>query len=339
MSDTVLVTGVSGFLGGHVALALLSKGFAVRGSLRDMTRADAVRSSLRDAGADTSRLEFCPLDLLREDGWSDATRGCRFVQHTASPFVLTMPKDENDLIEPAVAGTRRAVQAGLDAGAERIVVTSSVAAIDGGHTRYHRTLTASDWTEVDGPRVTAYTKSKTLAERKAWAIARRFGATERLAVINPGTMLGPLLGDDPGTSAVVIQRMLKGEMPMLPDLILPYVDVRDVSEAHVTAMTAERAAGKRTIVTNAAIPLIEIAGILRDRMGAAAAKVPTRRMPSWMARAFALFDRSLRDGMTYLDVRRSYDVGAGSALLGRALLSTEDAVQATADSLIARRLV
>lgn len=339
MSDRVLVTGVSGFLGGHVAQALLDQGFTVRGSLRDLARADGVRADLAKLGGDVSRLEFCTLDLLRDDGWTAAVKDCRYVQHTASPFVLTMPKDENDLIRPAVGGTRRAVQAALDAGVERIVLTSSVAAIDGGHHRYDRELGPSDWTDIDGPRVTAYTKSKTLAEREAWSLAERAGARNRLSVINPGTMLGPLNSDDPGTSAFVILRMLKGAMPMLPDLILPYVDVRDVAAAHVAAMTSTPAAGTRIIVTNPAIPLVAIAETLRSKLGSSAAKVPTRRMPTWLANIFALFDDSLRDGKTYLGIQRRYDASGARALLGRDLRSTAEAVEATARSLIGRRLV
>lgn len=339
MGDTVLVTGISGFLGGHAALDLLLKGFTVRGSLRSMARADEIRAGLAQAGADVSRLEFCALDLLRDDGWSAAVEGCRYVQHTASPFVLTMPKDENDLIRPAVEGTRRAVRSALEGGVEHLVITSSVAAIDGGHKHYDRELGPTDWTDIDGPRVTAYTKSKTLAEREAWTLVEQVGARTRLSMINPGTMLGPLHSDDPGTSAVVIQRMLQGAMPMLPNLILPYVDVRDVAEAHVAAMTAPMASGTRTIVTNPALPLFEIAEILRQRLGASAGKVPTRRMPTWLANIFALFDASLRDGKTYLGIPRRYDASGARALLGRSLRPTAGAVEATARSLIERGLV
>jgi nucleoside-diphosphate-sugar epimerase len=334
----VLVTGISGFLGGHVALALLKQGFAVRGSLRDPGRADQVRAGLREAGADVAMLDFCTLDLLDDRGWAEAAAGCSFLQHVASPFVLTMPKDEDALVRPAVEGTCRAIRAGLSAGHERIVLTSSLAALDGGHRDYDRDLTTRDWTDVDGLRVNAYAKAKTLAEKAAWALMEAEGTREKLSVVNPGTMLGPLLGDDPGTSVAVIQRLLKGEMPMIPNLILPYVDVRDVADAQVAAMIAPDAGGRRHIITNASQPLAEIARLLKESFPERAGKVPKRRLPAWMAGVVALFDKSLRDSNAWLGVVRHYDGSSGINLLGRPLRTTRDAVLASASSLLERKL-
>src|ERR1700733_5772514 len=173
MSDQVLLTGISGFLGGHVALALLEAGYTVRGSLRNPAKADLVRATLGKAGADLSRLNFVTLDLGEDQGWNEAARGCRYLLHTASPFVVRMPKDKMELIRPAVEGTEWALKAGLQAGAERIVVTSSMAAIAYGQRGPHlEPYTAADWTDPAGPDVTAYTESKTLAERRAWAIMK-----------------------------------------------------------------------------------------------------------------------------------------------------------------------
>lgn len=334
----ILVTGISGFLGGHVALALLKKGYAVRGSLRDPNRAEQVRASLREAGADVAQLDFCTLDLLDDRGWAEAADGCACLQHIASPFVLTMPKDENALIRPAIEGTRRAIRAALSAGHERIVLTSSVAALDGGHRNYDRLLTTHDWTRVDGPRVNAYSKAKTLAEQAAWALVEAEGARERLSVINPGTMLGPLLDNDPGTSVAVIQRLLRGEMPMIPNLVLPYVDVRDVADAQVAAMIAPDAGGRRHIVTNPSLPLGEIAHMLRDGLPERAGKIPTRHLPSWMAAIVALFDKSLRDSGAWLGVTRRYDGSSGANLLRRPLRSTNDALLVSARALLDRGL-
>ena len=210
MKEKVLVTGVSGFLAGHVALELLNRGYSVRGSLRNLARADSVSAMLDKPGRDSGRLDFCQLDLLCDDGWADAVQGCRYVVHIASPFVLTMPKESDEILRPALDGTRRMILAALDAGVERIVLTSSVAAIDNGHRRYDHVLGPDDWTDPDGPHVTAYTRSKTLAEREAWAIAEQKGDRNVLAVINPGTIIGPLLDDDPGTSGAIIQRLLRG---------------------------------------------------------------------------------------------------------------------------------
>ena len=211
MPDRVLLTGVSGFLGGHVAKALLAAGYQVRGSVRNLAKADKVRETLAKAGADVSRLEFVALDLLKDDGWDAAAEGCRFVAHTASPFVLQMPTDKMELIRPAIEGTERALNAGLKAGVERIVITSSMAAIAYGHDK-NRTapFTAADWTDLEGHGVSAYVESKTRAERRAWEIMKAAGREADLAVINPSGIFGPLLDEDPGTSAQIVIRFLEG---------------------------------------------------------------------------------------------------------------------------------
>lgn len=335
----VLVTGITGYLGGHVALALLKRGYAVRGTLRDPDRADEVRRTLKAAGADIRHLEFRTLDLMEDRGWTEAAEGCRFMQHIASPFLLRMPKDENDLIAPAVEGTLRAVRAGLAAGHERIILTSSATAIDGGHRSYDRPFTADDWTRIDGRHVNAYSKAKTLAEKAAWDLVETQGAQDRLAVINPGTMLGPMLDDDPGTSVGLVQSLMQGAMPMIPNLILPFVDVRDVADAQVAAMVAPDAGGKRHIVTNPCLPLGEVAQMLRGCAPDRATKVPSRRLPSWMAPLIAVFDKSLRDSRAWLDVTRRYDTSSGQELLHRPFRPTSEALAASVEALVKHGLV
>ena len=208
MTDRVLLTGISGFLGGHVALQLLNAGYIVRGSVRNLSRADKVKATLAKAGSDISRLEFVALDLEKDEGWDAAMEGVRFVQHTASPFVLQMPEDKNDLIRPAVEGTERALNAALAANVERIVLTSSMAAIAYGHEKSRTApFTANDWTNLEGRDVTPYTESKTRAERRAWEIMRAAGREKDLATINPSGIFGPLLDEDPGTSAALGEEM------------------------------------------------------------------------------------------------------------------------------------
>ncbi|WP_181008559.1 NAD-dependent epimerase/dehydratase family protein [Sphingomonas montanisoli] len=338
MADSVLVTGVTGFLGAHVAQALLRRGLKVIGSARTQAKGAAVRNALSAEGADISRLRIVPLDLMKDDGWEEAAGSSAYTIHTASPFQLEMPADPDALIRPAIQGTRRALDAALAAGHRRIVVTSSLCAIDGGRRDDSVRLGPHDWAELEGEDVNAYMRSKTLAEREAWTIADRAGARDRLVVINPGTMLGPLIDDDPGTSARTIQRMLRGKVPMAPDMVLPYVDVRDVAEAHVEAMLGPNAGGQRFIVSNPAEPLIAIADGLRADLPERAAKLPKRRMPDWLTRIVARFDRSLSSNRAYLGVRRHYDLSGGIALLQRALIPTRVAALATAQSLIQRRL-
>jgi nucleoside-diphosphate-sugar epimerase len=338
MTARVLLTGISGFLGGHIALHLLEAGYQVRGSVRVPDRGAKVKQMLEMAGADISRLELIELDLLSDRRWQDAAEGCTYLQHVASPFVLRMPKDKDDLIRPAVDGTRRAIQAALGAGHKRMVLTSSLAAIDCGHRDYRQTFTEADWTELDGPLVTAYAESKTRAEREAWALVEREGQRERLAVINPAAILGPLLDDDPGITGSLILRLLSGGIPMAPNIILEYVDVRDVAAAHVAAMIAPEARGHRHIISDASLSLMEIANILRAEFPGFAAKLPRREMAPWLVPLLSIFDQSLRDGRAQMGIRKHSNPASGVGLVGCNLIPARDAVIATARSIIKRGL-
>lgn len=338
-SARVLVTGISGFLGGHVALQLLAQGYTVRGSVRSLERAEKVRKTLAAHGADTSRLEFVALDLLADKGWAEAMSGVRYLQHVASPFVLEMPKDKNDLIRPAVEGTRRAVSAAFTAGVERVVVTSSIAAIAYGHDDYSRTFTTADWTNTDSPKVGAYAESKLRAEREAWAVAESFGARERLATINPGAILGPLLDEDVGTSGLLVQRLLNGSIPAAPKMSFSIVDVRDVAAAHLAAMTAPTAGGKRHILADREMSLFELASALRAALPQVAARAPRFELPNWVVRLIGLFDPQIGSNTAELGHVKRVDGNSGRLLLARPTIPGPDAAVATARSLIAQRLV
>lgn len=339
MTDPVLVTGVTGFIGSHIVAELLRRGYAVRGSVRSPARADEVRAAMSEAGADPARLEFCQLDLLSDEGWADAAAGCRFVLHVASPFVTTMPKDPDELIRPAVEGTTRAIDAALQAGAERVVVTSSLAAVQHAPVGKNHVLTAADWTALHGRGLSAYTISKVRAERAAWDLVDRRDARDRLAVINPGAVLGPLLSDDPGTSVTAIQQIMTGALPMIPDLRLPWVHVQDVADAHIEAMTSESAAANRTIVATDASSLIDAAAVLRARLPEASGKMPRRSMPTWLTWAASVFEPQLRDNRALIGTARRFDRRPAEALLGRPLHSIPDAIEETGRSLAQRGLL
>ena len=338
MADRVLLTGISGFLGGHVALQLLNSGYTVRGSVRNLSRADKVRDTLGKAGADISGLEFVALDLLDDRGWADAARDCRYVQHTASPFVLQVPKDKMELIRPAVEGTERALNAANAAGAERVVLTSSMAAIAYGHDKNRtRPFTAADWTDLGGRGVNPYQESKTLAERRAWEIMDAAGRHDALAVINPGGIFGPLLDEDPGTSATLVLRLLNGSVPAAPRIPMTGIDVRDVAAAHVAAMTAATAGGQRFPMGERTLFFGDVARILRQHYPDR--RVPRLVMPDWAVRLYGLFDQDVRDNLGELGLAKQLDSSAAIALLGRKLIPLPDAVLATAESLVAHKLV
>jgi dihydroflavonol-4-reductase len=337
MTDRVLLTGISGFLGGHVALQLLSSGYTVRGSVRNLQRADKVRETLKRHGADVSRLEFVALDLMRNAGWDEAMEGVRFLQHTASPFLIQIPKDKMELIRPAVEGTERALNAANKAGVERIVLTSSMAAIAYGHDKSRDTpFTAEDWTNLHGRAINFYQESKTLAERRAWEIMDAAGRHDALAVINPSAIFGPLLDDDPGTSAVIVQRLIDGSIPAAPRIPMTMIDVRDVAAAHVAAMTSPEAGGKRFPMGERTLFFLEAAKILKQRDPER--RIPQMGMPDWAVRLYALFDRDMRDNMGELGYIKRLDSSDAIALLGRPLRPAPDALLATAETLIAQRL-
>ena len=335
MTDSVLLTGISGYLGSHVALQLLKGGYKVRGSLRSPNRADEVRATMKRHGADTGNLEFVTLDLLSNDGWDDAMKGVRYVQHTASPFITRMPADKMELIAPAVEGTKRAMNSALKADVEHVVLTSSMAAIMYGHERTRTTpFTEDDWSNINSPDANAYTQSKTLAERAAWELIEDAGRKDDLRVINPSFIMGPLLNADPGTSGAIILRLLKGQMPAAPRLSFPCVDVRDVAALHIMAMTSTKAAGSRLATSADNLTLLEIAGALKDQLPAYAKKLPRFELPDWIVRIAARFDADARGSIAELGHRRTVDARRARALLGRDFIAPREAVAQIGQSLV-----
>lgn len=335
MTDRVLLTGISGFLGGHIAVELLKVGYRVRGSIRNASKADKVRDALAAAGADLSRLEFVTLDLESDNGWSQAMAGTRYVLHTASPFVLNQPRDKMELIRPALDGTDRAIRAALEAEVERIVLTSSTVAVAYGHSPARTELfTAKDWTDVSGKGVTPYFESKTRAERRAWELMDAAGRRQDLAVINPSGILGPLLDDDPGTSSMIVGLLLSDRMPMMPRALMPLIDVRDVAAAHVAAMTAPEAGGNRYLMVERLTTLAELAGVLKQALPERARSIPKRQIPNWLLRMIGIFNTDMRNLAEEARNPKRYESTPVASLLGRKLIPVPDSAVETANSLI-----
>jgi dihydroflavonol-4-reductase len=336
----ILVTGGSGFVGSHVILQLLAAGHEVRTTLRNLSREAEVRATLERAGADTGRLSFVAADLEKDAGWHEAVAGCEFVHHVASPFPPAQPKDEQDLIRPAREGTLRVLRAARDAGVKRVVVTSSFAAIGYGHGQQDAPYTEEDWTDPDGPAVQPYMKSKTLAERAAWDFVAREGNGMELAVVNPVGIFGPALNGDLSTSIFLVKTMLEGKMPGTPRLYLGAVDVRDVADLHFRAMTDPAAAGQRFLaVAGEAMSFHEMAMVLRERLGPAAAKVPRRQLPDWLIRLLAIFNPLAREAVPRLGIKASASNAKARRVLGWTPRSNEEAIVASGESLIALGLV
>jgi len=333
---TVLVTGGSGFVGAHCILQLLDAGYEVRTTVRSPGREAEVRSMLQTAGAEgLERLTFAAADLTSDEGWPGAVAGCDFVLHVASPFPAGVPEHEDELIIPARDGALRVLRAARDAGAKRVVMTSSFAAIGYGFKDTSRPFTEESWTDIGGENVSAYVKSKTIAERAAWDFIDRGGGQLELAVVNPVAILGPVLGPDLSTSIQLVQRLMDRGMPALPRLAFGLVDVRDVADLHLRAMTDPSAAGERFLaVAGEPMTIQEVAQVLRARLGEAAARVPTRVLPDFLVRLAALGDGSLKQLVPELGkVKRASNEKAKS-MLGWAPRSNEECIVGTAESLV-----
>lgn len=338
--ELVLVTGGSGFLGSHCIVKLLEKGYRVRTTVRRPEREAELRKLLANAGADASKLEFAIADLSADAGWREAAAGCAFVLHVASPFPEKQPANEDELIVPARDGTLRVLRAARDAGVRRVVLTSSFAAIGYQGTPKQEPFTEADWTDVTAD-ITPYVKSKTVAERAAWDFVRTDGAGLELTVINPVGIFGPLLGPDYPASIASVRSMLEGRVPFLPRLMFGVVDVRDVADLHIAAMTAPAAAGQRFIaVAGNFMTVKEIAQALKHGLGPGASRVSTRVLPDWVVRIAGLFSSTARQaGKAELGRTKNASSEKARRLLGWQPRSRDEAIVASGRSLIDRGLL
>jgi nucleoside-diphosphate-sugar epimerase len=280
MSSQVLVTGGSGYLGTQLIAALLRDGREVRATVRSLDGEASVRSAVRRGGVDDSGLQLVAADLTSDDGWPTALEGVEEVHHVASPIPSAQPEDADELIVPARQGTLRVLKAARDAGARRVVLTSSFAAV-GYSPKAVRDYTEADWTDPDTPGLPPYPRSKAIAERAAWDFSRTDGGDTQLVVMNPTFIAGPSLVAALRSTLTGFKAIIEGTMPALPRQRFGIVDVRDVAGAHMTAMATPTADGKRYLLLadGPTFTWLGLAQILRDHLGPAGDRVTTDEVP------------------------------------------------------------
>jgi nucleoside-diphosphate-sugar epimerase len=333
--STVLVTGGSGFIGSHCILQLLAAGHRVRTTVRNLNREGDVRAMLKEGGAEPGdRVSFIAADLESDAGWPQAVAGCEYVLHVASPIPPNLPKHEDDLIVPAREGSLRVLRASRDAGVKRVVLTSSFAAIGYGHPPQTTPFNEANWTDLGGD-VPAYQKSKTLAERASWDFIAKEGGSLELSVVNPVGVFGPVLGPDYSPSILLVQRLMDGALPGCPRLYFGIVDVRDVADLHIRAMTNPAAKAERFLaVAGDFMSMVDIARVLKARMGTSAKKVPTRQLPNWLVRVAAMRDSAVKVILPELGKIKNATNEKARRMLGWAPRTNEQSIVAAAESLV-----
>ena len=339
MAGIVLVTGGTGYIGGEVIKLLLDRGWTIHTTVRDKAKSEAgLRERFGSPGED--RFKVFEADLIDDAGWAEAMEGCSHVAHVASPVPAAPPKHENDLIVPAREGTLRALRFANEAGVERFVQTSSMAAIGYGRNETEYTVDESDWTDLTHPDVYPYVKSKTIAERAArdWMDATQTGM--EFVSVNPSMVLGPVDSGDFSASVEAIKQMLDGSMPMAPDLGFAIVDTRDVAELHVKCLEEPGLAGERFLAAGPFMKIIEVGEVLRDRLPPEhTKKVPTRRMPNWMVSVLSIFNAGVRSIKSELGKTRNADASHARERLGWQTRPAEESIVDCAKSLIEHGVV
>lgn len=336
--ETVLVTGCTGFIAKHIVVRLVREGARVRGTLRDAARADEIHQLLDEAGLPRERFESRVADLNSDAGWREAAAECRFVLHTASPFPAAQPRDKFALVPAAKGGAVRVLEAAKAAGAERVVMTSSVAAIFYGHgPDRSRVFTERDISNVESDSISPYAVSKTEAEKAAWETLA--GSRTQLVTINPSLVFGPLLDRRFGTSASIVRMVMNGRIPALLDIGFGVVDVRDVAEAHVAALRTPEARGRRFIISAGALTLTEISEELARAFPEIARRLPKRCLPSWPIHAAARVSRRARMLEAELGEAKRLDASAAKACLGLQFREPREAVRTLGESLLRFGLV
>ena len=329
--ETVLVTGGTGFIGLHCLQQLLDKGYKVRTTIRSESRKQEVMEAMKKHSSNCENLEFFIADLLSDDGWSEAVTGSKYVLHVASPFFLGEPENEDVFIKPAVEGTLRVLKACADSDVQKVVLTSSFAAVGYGHSREKEVYTEEDWSSVDGE-ISPYAKSKTLAEKAAWEFVENLEESKKfeLTVINPVAVTGPMLTSDIGSSNDFLLKLISGSMPACPKIHMGYIDVRDVAKAHIFSMTEEKTNGERIILSENEMFFAEVGKTLNE---AGFKKSPTKELPNFLVKIMSFFVGELKTLLSALNRKGDIDKTKAKSFFNWDYISTEQSVTETAQQL------
>jgi dihydroflavonol-4-reductase len=336
----VLVTGGSGFIAVHCIVKLLQQGYAVRATLRSLNRENEVKGLLTNGGITSfDNISFIEANLSDDNNWDVAVKGCEYVLHIASPTPIINYKHEDEMINPAKDGVLRVLKAARDAGVKRVVLTSAYGAVGMGHKNRTTPFTEKDWS-ILSEGTHPYQKSKTIAEKAAWDFIRNEGGNLELSTVNPVAVMGPVLGADYSHSNQILRRMLEGEINACPKVDSCYVDVRDVADLHLLAMTYPKAKGERFLAsTGEALSMLDVAKILKQNLGDDAKKVPTKEVPNWIIKVSAFFNPSLRMIATLLGKYAQVSSKKAQELLNWNPRSNEEAIVATAESMLRLGLI
>jgi nucleoside-diphosphate-sugar epimerase len=333
----VLVTGGSGFVGIHAILQLLQQGYQVKTTVRSLSRKDEVLNMLKNGGVNSfDNLQFIEADLTKDDNWHEAVEGCTYVLHIASPIFLVLPKDENEMIRPAVDGTLRVLKAARDTGVKRVVMTSNFGAVGYSHKDPDIAITEKEWTDPNEKGLSSYNKSKAMAERAAWDFMEREGGELELSVINPVGIFGPALGPVISSGFELIKNMLDGKMKSLPKLFLNIIDVRDVADLHIRAMTHPEAKGQRFLaLAGGKISLPEIGKLLKEKMPKVSQKISGKVLPDWLVRISALFNPKAKAIASMLSASRNVsNEKARTILKWEPMATNEEAILLSVESML-----
>ncbi|MDP9076500.1 MAG: aldehyde reductase [Bacteroidota bacterium] len=335
-NELVLVTGGTGFVGIHCILQLLNQGYTVRTTLRSLTRKQEVLDMLAVGGlTGVDTLSFVEADLTKDENWVAAVKDCHYVLHVASPIFLKLPDHEDDMIRPAVDGTLKVLKAARDARVKRVVMTSNFGAVGYSHTDKKTLITEESWTDPSHKGLSAYNKSKVLAERAAWDFMQHEGGELELAVVNPMGIFGPSLSPVLSSAFGLLQKVIDGSMKALPNISMGIVDVRDVADLHLRAMVNPAAKGERFLaLAGGTMSLLEITRFLKLEMPEYTKKASTKTLPNWVVRILALFNKQIKAMLPLVGVYRGASNQKAKSLLGWQPRSNEEAILASAQSMV-----